>query len=325
VAGGRELKVNNMSGRFADNPAYVQYETLLKQLHGLIAAGRGESHEAEAVRDAMDEPGGGLSREEVLRLKGLSADLYMLQGTEVFAADKAQKLELEELRSELDHLRQWNSWDSVLALLRRRAPTTPENAVAATRARAYAELGHADTALLFLDYAFKATPYDSGYRALRLMLLLDAGCHDEAVRTAEAVLTSKDVSPDLAVASADVLFANAIAQGSNGKGGDRLYARVLEGLDRFIGGKYPANQVLPSFLVLAHLLRAACLHHFGKVNEALRACDEALRIAPNDEVVSTVRSQLQTKPGDGALRSALNPALDRFKASVWKGPALSAA
>src|SRR5438093_1561710 len=207
-----------MNGRFAENPAYVQYETLLKRLHGLIAEGQGQSPEADAVREAMDEPVERLTRPEITRLKGLSADLYMLQGKEVITADAGSRLELEELRSELDHFRDWNSWDAVLALLRRSASDIPEAAVAATRARAYAELGHADTALLFLDFAFRATPDDADYKTLRLMLLLDAGRYGEAVKIAESALASNDTTPELIFAAADVLFATAVAQSQKADG-----------------------------------------------------------------------------------------------------------
>jgi tetratricopeptide (TPR) repeat protein len=312
-----------MSGRFADNPAYVKYETLLKQLHALIAAGNGQGPEADAVREAMDEPVARLNRAEILRLKGLSADLYMLQGREVLATDSGPTLELHELQSELNHFRTWNSWDAVLDLLRRRAPTIPDVAVAATRARAYAALGHADTALLFLDFAFKAAPDDPDYKALRLMLLLDAGRNDEATRTAESILASNSTSPNLVFAAADVLFASA-AQ-SQGRDADAEYARVLDVLNRLVGGRGATGRLLPSFLVLAHLLRAGCLSHFRKIDEGIRACDEALAVAPNDSVVLQVRSLLQTGSIDGTLQTAMSTALNRYKASMWPAPILTAA
>jgi tetratricopeptide (TPR) repeat protein len=311
-----------MRGRFADNPAYVEYERLLKELHALIAAGDGQGPKAEAIRDAMDAPSSHLNRAEIIRLKGLSADLYMLQGKEVLSAGR--RLGLHELESELSHFRQWNSWDAVLGLLRQRSSDVPDALVAVTRARAYAELGHADTALLFLDYAFNANPEDPDYRALRLMLLLDAGRHDEATRAAETILLSKGASPNLVFAAADVLFASAVAQPQQGLA-DAGYRRVLEILDRLLFGGQATTRLLPSFLVMAHLLRAACLSHFGRNEEALRACDEALQIAPNDQVILQVRSFIQGDSADRNLKTVMSSALDRFKRSVWARPVLSAA
>lgn len=310
-----------MSGRFTDNPAYERYETLLKQLHSLIREGKGQSPEADAVREAMDEPAARLDRAEVLRLKGLSADLYMLQGKEVLATD-GPRLELPELRSELSHFQDWNSWDAVLSLLRRRAPTVPDVAVAAARARAYAALGHADTALLFLDFAFESTSSDPGYRALRLMLLLDARRVEEATLNAEAVLASNTAAPHLVFAATIVLFepatqlARALA--------DADCVRILGVLNRLIGGG-SAPRLLPSFLVLAHLLRAGCFSHLGRVDEAIAACDGALALAPNDAVVLRVRSLLQSGISDGTMRTAMGSALERYKATMWPRPVLAAA
>lgn len=279
-----------MSGRFAKNPAYVEYETLLKELHALIGEGQGQSPEADAVREAMDEPEGRLNRAELNRLKGLSADLYMLQGREVLATDSGPLLEIEELRSELSHFQGWNSWDAVLSLLRRRVPGVPDTAVAAARARAYAALGHADTALLFLDFAFKAAPNDPEYRALRLILLLDAGRVEEATRTAQSILVSNTLDTNLIFAATDVLFASA----AESEGAIAEYASVLVVLNRLVSGR-GSGRLLPSFTVLAHLLRAGCLSHLGRVDEAIAACDEALAVAPNDADVLRVRSLLQAR------------------------------
>ena len=69
-----------MKTRFADNPNYVQYESMLKDLHRLIAEGKGDSDEADALREAMDVPWRALSSEEIDRLNRLSSDLYILHG-----------------------------------------------------------------------------------------------------------------------------------------------------------------------------------------------------------------------------------------------------
>jgi hypothetical protein len=58
--------------------AYVEYSWRLRQLHALIRVGKGDSDEAEAIRDEMDEPYSRLTEDEIDRLKLLSADLHIL-------------------------------------------------------------------------------------------------------------------------------------------------------------------------------------------------------------------------------------------------------
>src|SRR5205085_894622 len=142
---------------------------------------RGDDADADLIRELMDSPERQLSRAELIRLNALSSDLYMLQGAEVLQPVGHGGFDVDALRRELKDAESWNDWEWVLGLLRRRAPEVPEDAVAITRARAYDMLGHADTAVLFLDHAFRSRPDDVGYRALRLLLLTRAGRLGEAV------------------------------------------------------------------------------------------------------------------------------------------------
>ena len=57
---------------FADNPDYVTYKRLLTELDRLIAEGKGDDEEAEAVRDRMDGPWYRLSSEEIEHIFGAS-------------------------------------------------------------------------------------------------------------------------------------------------------------------------------------------------------------------------------------------------------------
>ena len=50
----------------------------LRELHELTAAGRLDSPEADAVRDATDAPWEALTEEEKRRISGLSEDLYSI-------------------------------------------------------------------------------------------------------------------------------------------------------------------------------------------------------------------------------------------------------
>ncbi len=59
---------------FQEKPAFVEYVELLNQLHELIDTGLGESSEADAIRDRMDEPWRHLSDEEIAEIDRLSAE-----------------------------------------------------------------------------------------------------------------------------------------------------------------------------------------------------------------------------------------------------------
>src|SRR5436853_6700390 len=103
-----------MEARFWNNPHFVQYETLLRRLHELMAAGKGDTDEADTVRDEMDLPWRALRRKEIARLDGLSADLYMLEDDEVFEAAEPEERTAERLGTELE--RAWNQgqWETVM-------------------------------------------------------------------------------------------------------------------------------------------------------------------------------------------------------------------
>jgi len=59
---------------FQENRAFAEYSELLNQLHVLIDNGLGESMEADAICDRMDEPWSHLSREEIAEIDRLSAN-----------------------------------------------------------------------------------------------------------------------------------------------------------------------------------------------------------------------------------------------------------
>ena len=64
--------------RFFDNPNFLAYVRLLRQLHRLIRDGVDETAEGEELRERMDEPTRDLSQEEIDCLNGISADFYTL-------------------------------------------------------------------------------------------------------------------------------------------------------------------------------------------------------------------------------------------------------
>ena len=67
--------------------AYEQCNKLLRELHELIAQGKGETDEADEIRDRMDRPERELTLEEEELLSQLSEELYE-QDKERLAANR---------------------------------------------------------------------------------------------------------------------------------------------------------------------------------------------------------------------------------------------
>jgi hypothetical protein len=166
-----------MTGKLTDNPYYVEYEDLLKKHHRLIAEGKGESEEADAVRDEMDRPERELSREELAWLNGLSADLYVLQDDEIFETAASETAAPDLLAADLDAAWHGQNWERVLELLRMGPAFISRDRVAYMRSRAYEELGHPDTARLFMDYAAELNPGEPLYNSPPIEHLSRTGRH----------------------------------------------------------------------------------------------------------------------------------------------------
>jgi DNA-binding NarL/FixJ family response regulator len=58
-----------------ESPHFFEYVALLKQLRGLISDGKGESEEADRLRDRMDAPWLQLTAEEIARIDALASDI----------------------------------------------------------------------------------------------------------------------------------------------------------------------------------------------------------------------------------------------------------
>jgi hypothetical protein len=263
-----------MQGRFAENPAYVEYESLLKKLHALIAEGKCDSDEADAVRESMDAPERLLNRAEKDRLNGLSADLYMLQGEEAL---QSPPIDANTLKERVAHAQARNDWEAVLNLLRHRSPEeVPTDVVAIKRSRAYDALGHPDTALLFLDFGYRHKADEPHYQALRLRLLADAGRVTEAEESATRILSEAHRWPAATIVAADVLL-NVTQSGSQQERTQR-WREILDRLAPVLRETPQESRLTPNDFVLGQLLLAYChfeLQEFENGNAALKAAVDA--------------------------------------------------
>jgi tetratricopeptide (TPR) repeat protein len=191
-----------------DNPRGEQpvkaYARLLRELHGLIAAGKGDAEEADAIRDEMNEPWHAMTPQEQARMEGLSADLYAIaEATErKIVMDPAERRRFAESFSAAFANR---NWDESLALLRRPPADVPPGNVAFMQARCWEHLGDLETALVYMKEAERHDP-EIGANVLTYLLQLNRT--EEGAHYVGRILDNKAASAEALYLAASALLAS---------------------------------------------------------------------------------------------------------------------
>src|SRR5690348_14062241 len=133
--------------RFFDNPHFLAYVRLLRQLHQLIREGVDETAEGDELRERMDEPARDLSQEEIDCLNGISADFYTLsdppwQVQPSYPLAQQEWKEVQKARAARDFVR-------ALDLLRRNQVCYDASTVASERGKIWSEVGENEIAVEF--------------------------------------------------------------------------------------------------------------------------------------------------------------------------------
>ena len=136
-------------------PVHV-YAALLLNRHDLIAHGKGDTEEADALRDRMDEPWYALSEESRQRVGGLSEDLYALaeRGPKQVEMTAAEREHWSAEAKAAQDAYQKGDFDTVLRFLRQPSPRgLPPELVLRFRAKCWEGLGHSEIAARFVQAA----------------------------------------------------------------------------------------------------------------------------------------------------------------------------
>ncbi len=147
------MRPEDMAAPQQGSPHFRQYVHLLKRLHGFIADGKGNSDDANAIREELDQHIGDLSEREYRRAEGLCEDLYTLVEDEPPpSATSVARRSREEIVSDLSA--NWErDWDRVLELLREGASFIPIDVASYVRGRSWDDFGESEIALLFFARA----------------------------------------------------------------------------------------------------------------------------------------------------------------------------
>src|SRR5262245_39433675 len=137
----------------------------LRELHRLAAAGRQDSPEADAVRDATDLPWQALTEVEKKRLSGLSEDMYSI--TDPQQADQIDwNPQVQARLDDVAQARRRGEWDRALDLLRRWAASIEPSVLSYLRGFTWLEAGDPETAALFFEHASGLQPENGAYLAM---------------------------------------------------------------------------------------------------------------------------------------------------------------
>lgn len=154
---------------------WEQAKKLLLKLHELDVQGKAQTPEADEIRAQMEGPERYLTQLERERLDGLSADLYMISGTEVRLLEAPSPKVCEEILGGSD-------WDRKLAILRARNLQFSESNVACGRAVCWIELGDFDVALVFARHAFNIDQDNAFFRLILVECFLRLGRERDALK-----------------------------------------------------------------------------------------------------------------------------------------------
>ena len=151
------------------NPSYLAMVQGTRELHELLAVGKDDSPEADAIRDATDGPWQMLSELERNRIRNLSEDLYSL--VEPPPAKQPMNSQAQVKLSEAIEARQRGEWDGALELLRRCRAYLDPALVSHLRGSIWLEAGDPATAAVFFEHASKLDQDNEIYLAMFLHAL----------------------------------------------------------------------------------------------------------------------------------------------------------
>lgn len=167
------------------NPNYLAMVRGTRELHQLLGAGKDDSPEADAIRDATDGPWEALSEIERNRARNLAEDLYSL--AEPPPSAQPMNPQAQAKLTEAFEARQRGEWDRALDLLRRWRAYIDPALISYLRGAIWLEAGDPGTAAAFFEHAAKLQPANEHYLALYLNALNIANPTD-ARKHAEAIL-----------------------------------------------------------------------------------------------------------------------------------------
>ena len=268
-----------------------RYVDLLRRLHRLFVGGRGDSQEADELRDAMDGPWDELTTEQREIVSGLAADLNSIRRG-VPASAVAWQGTLAENERALSRSYQAGNWHDVLKYLRRLVAFRRPALVAYLRGRAWSNWLDDDTAILFFEHALSLEPDNKTIAYATLQCLARVNL-PKAVQRADEVLADPEQRSEEVIVAAAGIRCRSLREVLDGETGTTLQKliRVLERtLERLQVPR--AEPQHPALFAAAVAVASQCCQLRGDFEGARRLFDEGVKSRPRDGTLRVGRGML---------------------------------
>lgn len=175
-------------------------------LHRLIAAGGGDSPEAEAVRDSMEAHSKVLTPTERHRAQWLSEDLYSISDPPDANTPKELNPQAQLQLFEAIKARENHEWDRALLLLRQTQKSLAPTLLSYLRGSIWQESGYAHVATEFFRHASECDPANANCRAMYLHSLAESDPEAAGKLSRQILADDKAYAPALVARAAHVRF-----------------------------------------------------------------------------------------------------------------------
>ena len=155
-----------MPQSFSESLNYRSEIRAILRLHRLWLEGRGESPEADALRDATDGHWEFLTDVERKRIRGLSEDLNSIESQLFGQPPTEMNVQAQAKLVEVHEARQRGEWDNALELLRLLRNDVPPALISYLRGSIWLEAGDPEVAIVFIEHATRLEPDNCSYHAL---------------------------------------------------------------------------------------------------------------------------------------------------------------
>jgi tetratricopeptide (TPR) repeat protein len=271
------------------SPSYLATVRGSHELHRLIAEGKDDSPEADAIRDASDGPWESLSETERDRARWVAEDLYS-----IYEGPPASQQMTREAQSGFNaayEAKQKGEWDKALAIVREWRAYIDPALVSYFRGSIWYDAGDRATAALFFQHAYKLDANNLSYAVMFLSSLNSADPNAALVEAEKILHDHRKVSPVIYVRAAEIKLMSA-RQLSNVEG-NRIFAQLEPVLkDAMYVAEREPTKIDATTVARALSLLAFGYEFQGRLQDAVDHYTTALQIDPDNDGLLVARGMI---------------------------------